>query len=290
MANLSEVVVFNRLDCCAERAQQLDALVSDDGMRWTPVFANASGPFGGRDGRALRIRLSNRARFVRLQLRDNNPLHLDEVQVIGEFGPTLADSNQCGAWMEQYRLAPYRSWGSTPGKVQGIWDASDCNHKVCQYMQDRYGVIPHTTWGALPGHLQKVWDTPEVNCNVHVSNRGQAAPPPAPQQAAPPPREPPPPAPMDNRSELLRTSKPVYASGEPIELQWRDLPSGEQFAWVNITPRSASDDDWGDWTYTRGQAKGSFALPRGLKPGEYEARAFRASSAPVADRLPFSVR
>ena len=82
-----------------------------------------------------------------------------------------ADAQQCGAWMEQYNLVPYKSWGSTPGHVQKVWDASDCNHKVCQYMQDKYGTIPFKSWGRLPGHLQAVWDTPQVNCNVHVSRR-----------------------------------------------------------------------------------------------------------------------
>jgi hypothetical protein len=75
---------------------------------------------------------------------------------------------QCGAWMEQYSLAPYRSWGSTPGDVQPIWAASDCNHQVCRYMMERYRVIPYQSWGSLPPHLQRVWETPEVDCNHHV--------------------------------------------------------------------------------------------------------------------------
>jgi hypothetical protein len=78
-------------------------------------------------------------------------------------------ANICGQMMEEYSLAPYRSWGSTPENVKPIWDASDCNHKVCQYMQDKYGVIPYKNWGRLPQNLQKVWDTPEVDCNHHVS-------------------------------------------------------------------------------------------------------------------------
>ena len=78
------------------------------------------------------------------------------------------NADQCGAWMEQYSVTPYLSWGSTPSNVQQIWAASDCNRKVCQYMQRHYGVIPFKSWGSLPTHLQKVWGTPEVDCNHRV--------------------------------------------------------------------------------------------------------------------------
>ncbi len=87
-----------------------------------------------------------------------------------------ADNAQCGAWMEQYHLSPYASWGSTPGKVQKIWDASDCNHKVCQYMADKYGVVPGSNWGSLPGNLQQVWSRPQVDCDHHVAVAPSAGP------------------------------------------------------------------------------------------------------------------
>jgi len=78
-----------------------------------------------------------------------------------------ANSHQCGVWMEQYSVAPYRSFGSAPAWVQEIWNDSDCNHKVCRYMKYTYGVIPYHSWGSLPADLQMVWDTPEVDCNHH---------------------------------------------------------------------------------------------------------------------------
>ncbi len=82
--DLSEIVAFNRLDCCAERAQHLVALLSTDGQAWEEVYAHQGGAFGGKDGNPLHIPLTGRARYVRLQLRDNQFFHLDEVQVFGE--------------------------------------------------------------------------------------------------------------------------------------------------------------------------------------------------------------
>jgi hypothetical protein len=74
----------------------------------------------------------------------------------------------CGAFMEQYSIQPYRNWGSMPARMQQIWDDSDCNHKICRYMQVKYNVIPHLSWGSLPRYLQRVWDTPLVDCNNQV--------------------------------------------------------------------------------------------------------------------------
>ena len=80
------------------------------------------------------------------------------------------DSATCGALMGTYSIAPYRSWGSAPFAIQRTWDESDCNHKICEYMQRTFNVVPHFSWGSLPMHLQQVWDTPQVNCNAQVEN------------------------------------------------------------------------------------------------------------------------
>lgn len=79
---LTEVRIFNRLDCCSERAQTIQILLSTDGMNWTRVFANDGSVFGGANGRFLKVSLNgNQARFVRLQLNEVNWLHLDEVEI-----------------------------------------------------------------------------------------------------------------------------------------------------------------------------------------------------------------
>jgi hypothetical protein len=84
---VTEIVVFNRLDCCAERSRTLSALISADGQGWTPIFANSGAVFGGQDGNPLHIPVNTTTRFVRLQLNEQNYLHLDEVQVLGYTGP-----------------------------------------------------------------------------------------------------------------------------------------------------------------------------------------------------------
>src|SRR5476649_560375 len=89
------------------------------------------------------------------------------------FGATKAyavDSDTCGALMGTYAIVPYSSWGTAPLAIQRTWEESDCNHRICEYMQRTFNVIPHLSWGSLPARLQRVWDTPQVNCNAQLQN------------------------------------------------------------------------------------------------------------------------
>lgn len=82
--SINEIRLFNRLDCCSERARSLQVLVSSDGKRWSPLYSNNGNIFGGADGKFLRVAANGaEARFVRVQLREKNCLHLDEVEVYG---------------------------------------------------------------------------------------------------------------------------------------------------------------------------------------------------------------
>jgi len=82
---LDEVVIYNRQDCCSERARTLRVLLSDDGHHWRQVYAHDGRVFGGVRGGALRVDLHGQAaRFVRLQLSGREWFHLDEVEVFGE--------------------------------------------------------------------------------------------------------------------------------------------------------------------------------------------------------------
>jgi tetratricopeptide (TPR) repeat protein len=84
-ASLTEVRIFNRLDCCAERAQTLQVLLSDDARSWRTVYRHSGNAFGGKDGKQLVVRLAGEsARYLRLQLNETNWFHLDEVEVCGE--------------------------------------------------------------------------------------------------------------------------------------------------------------------------------------------------------------
>jgi hypothetical protein len=84
---LTEIRIFNRRDCCSERARTLQVLLSNDGVSWRRVYSNPGTIFGA-DGAPLRVSVKGlSARFVRLQLAEANYLHLDEVQVFGAATP-----------------------------------------------------------------------------------------------------------------------------------------------------------------------------------------------------------
>jgi hypothetical protein len=82
--SLSYVLLYNRQDCCIERAKTLEVLLSDDGYSWQSVYKHDGSVFGGADGNPLRVELGcQKARFLRVQLRETNYLHLDEVEIFG---------------------------------------------------------------------------------------------------------------------------------------------------------------------------------------------------------------
>ena len=84
---LTEVRIYNRLDCCSDRSRTLQVLLSDEGQNWRVVYSHDGSVFGGADGNYLDIKLNNEiARFVRVQLRETNWFHLDEVEVYGVLG------------------------------------------------------------------------------------------------------------------------------------------------------------------------------------------------------------
>lgn len=82
---LVNVVIFNRTDCCSERARYLQVLLSNDGANFTTSYAHNGSVFGGvSDGRPLNVTLHGAsARYVRLQITSGDYLHLDEVEVYG---------------------------------------------------------------------------------------------------------------------------------------------------------------------------------------------------------------
>ncbi len=91
IAKLEKIFIFNRQDCCSENAQSLAVAVSVDGVNYHNVASLSTTVFGGvRDNEPLRIFLDGEevlARYVRLQLRDLNSLHLDEIEVYGKLLP-----------------------------------------------------------------------------------------------------------------------------------------------------------------------------------------------------------
>lgn len=80
------------------------------------------------------------------------------------------DADTCGALMGTYSIVPYTDWGTAPPAIQRTWNESDCNHRICEYMQRTFNVVPHLSWGSLPVRFQNVWNHPLVNCNAQLQN------------------------------------------------------------------------------------------------------------------------
>jgi hypothetical protein len=93
---IEEIVVYNRLDACADRAKSMRVFLSEDGEGWQELSEWQGGLFGGIDGNPLRVRpRAAVGRFVRLRLTVTNYFHLDEVEVFGVLQRALDDG-----WVE----------------------------------------------------------------------------------------------------------------------------------------------------------------------------------------------
>ncbi|GGA56356.1 discoidin domain-containing protein [Okeania sp. KiyG1] len=97
--HISEVKIYNRIDCCQERASTLNVLLSQDALNWELCYSNPQeNIFGSIDGKPLTVNVQHQvARFVRLQLRENDYLHLNQVEIYGipvETDGSEPDHNQ----------------------------------------------------------------------------------------------------------------------------------------------------------------------------------------------------
>jgi hypothetical protein len=89
MVKLGKIKVYNRMtDDCSGRAANLQVLFSADGNTWqalarSPAAGTVFGGVreGGDEDPLLADGNGQNARFVRMQINDGNPLHLDEVEV-----------------------------------------------------------------------------------------------------------------------------------------------------------------------------------------------------------------
>jgi len=96
-AQFDEIVIYNRMDSCRERANTLWVLISSDGESWKRIHMQGNAPFGGIDGNPLRVHCpGSRARYVKLQLDSTDYLHLDQVQVL-RYAAADAEHDQAPA-------------------------------------------------------------------------------------------------------------------------------------------------------------------------------------------------
>jgi FkbM family methyltransferase len=84
---LTEIWIYNRVNSRPERSRTLRVLLSLDGRDWKLVYANNHNVIlGGIYTEPLIVSLDSiAARYVRLQLAEENFLHLDEVEVYGDI-------------------------------------------------------------------------------------------------------------------------------------------------------------------------------------------------------------
>ena len=82
---LSEIKIYNRIDSCPQRSSTLNILLSLDALNWELYYSNdKENIFGGIDGKPLLVDMKDKiARFVKLQLREIEYFHLDEVEIYG---------------------------------------------------------------------------------------------------------------------------------------------------------------------------------------------------------------
>ncbi|MFZ1024705.1 MAG: discoidin domain-containing protein [Limnoraphis robusta] len=110
---LSEIKIYNRINF-EERASTLNILLSQDALNWELCYSNnKENLFGGIDGKPLAVDLQHKvARFVRLQLRENEYFHLDEVEIYGI--PFKPDGSELNSPQDEATLSANFYTGSQP--------------------------------------------------------------------------------------------------------------------------------------------------------------------------------
>jgi hypothetical protein len=128
MRLIDAVVVWNRCsnDAAAAAATNLLIHLSEDGQQWHTVYRHDGSAFyGHRDQRPLRVTLSDQqARWVRIQLAGERPLHLDEIEV---FGPEECERNlalnqpaeqsSVSEWSFDHRPLPEPDWAARTREI-----------------------------------------------------------------------------------------------------------------------------------------------------------------------------
>ena len=99
-ADIEELVIYNRSDCCTNRLKDFYVFVSNQEIDPTLTLADllnmpgiSSNFIAGEAGATINIPLTETGRYVRIQLTSRNlPLHVAEVQVLGCY--TQASTNR----------------------------------------------------------------------------------------------------------------------------------------------------------------------------------------------------
>jgi len=142
--SLSEVVLYNRTDCCSERLTNFNVLVSDDGSTWE------SFPYPGTAGAETHIPVSRTGRFVKVQLNDSGYLSLAEVKVIAG-GDDLALGKEASQSTDDFGAVASRA---VDGDLSGYW--GDASMTQTQQQSQPW-------WQVDLGHVSSLGDVVLVN-------------------------------------------------------------------------------------------------------------------------------
>lgn len=73
------IMLYNRADCCGERQRTVQVMLSQNGSNWQTIYSHDGSNF-----QQVRVEAhGRRARYVRVQLAEQNYFHLGEVEVYG---------------------------------------------------------------------------------------------------------------------------------------------------------------------------------------------------------------
>ena len=160
--HLSTIKIYNRMDCCKERASTLNVLLSQDALNWKLCYSNDQANIFGLDGQPLIVDVSHQvARFVRLQLRDNEYFHLDEVEIYGI--PCKPDSSELESNYDEATLsANFYSQAALPSSPYISKTFNFISYEG-QLLQDKWVVM--MTQGKQQGLFLEIGSTDGVNLN-----------------------------------------------------------------------------------------------------------------------------
>jgi len=88
--------------------------------------------------------------------------------------------------------------------------------------------------------------------------------------------------------EYLRVFKTAYTPGEPILVEYTNLPPNNS-AWIAVSEAGSGDNSYVTYEYTNKQSGGRLEIKYDLKPGQYEVRLYLDSGYTVAKRIPITV-
>ncbi|WP_140798462.1 discoidin domain-containing protein [Myxococcus xanthus] len=145
---ISNVVLYNRTDCCSDRLQNFRVRISEDGTTWQDH------PFAGVAPRRTSLSINSKARYVRVQLGNtNNPLSLAEVQVFGA-ATHMHFGGMYGFFNGGTYVNPYTGGPSCPPEYTAYQTLGTTNVDYNMYFCGRHAVdgnVPLAEFGGAYG-------------------------------------------------------------------------------------------------------------------------------------------